>query len=334
MGRRVSGSALVVVKPGMLTTVQDLGRVGYQRHGVPVAGPMDWYSHTLANRALGNDPRAAVLEITLLGPELAADGPVTCAIAGADIDVAVDGRAVVPGRPFDVSSGSRVRFGARRAGARLTLAVRGGFDLPLTFGSRATHLVSRMGPFGGRALKPGDRLPVGHMTTHASSRDPLTPLPLPAGGAHVRVVPGAHRERFPDAAWRALTSSRFVVTPQSNRMGYRLEGPVIEHVRGADILSEATPIGALQVPGSGQPILLMADRQTTGGYTVIAHVITADLPVAGQLVPGDWIAFVGCTHAEALEALVLRHESGAGPADVGRTDARRVPDTGTGLNDV
>lgn len=306
----MSGSALVVVKPGMLTTLQDLGRVGYQNVGVPVAGPMDWYSHRLANQAVGNDPRAAALEITILGPELTADGSVTCAVAGADIDVAVDGRPVLPGRPFDVPSGSRVRCGARRAGTRLTLAVRGGFDVPATFGSRATHLVSRMGPFGGRALKPGDRLPVGDMTTRASAAVAIPPLTLPAGGAHVRVVPGVHRDRFTDDAWRVLTSSRFVVTPQSNRMGYRLEGPALEHRRGADILSEATPLGALQVPASGQPILLMADRQTTGGYTVIAHVITADLPVAGQLAPGEWIAFVACTHAEAHEALMARQGSG------------------------
>lgn len=330
----MSGSALVVVTPGLLTTVQDLGRVGYQKHGVPVAGPMDWYSHTRANEAVGNDPRAAALEITLLGPELAADGLVTCAVAGADIDVAVNGRPVLPARPFEVASGSRVRFGARRAGARLTLAVRGGFDVPSTFGSRATHLVSRMGPFGGRALKRGDRLPVGEMTSRASARVPLSPLALPAGGAQVRVVPGVHRDRFTEDAWRALTSSRFVVTPQSNRMGYRLEGPVLEHVRGADILSEATPIGALQVPASGQPILLMADRQTTGGYTTIAHVITADLPLAGQLAPGDWIAFAACTHAEAREALAVRRGTGAPPSGAGGTGARSGPDTGKRVSDV
>lgn len=307
----MSAPALLVVKPGMLTTVQDLGRVGYQTLGVPVAGPMDWYSHRLANALVGNDPMAAALEITLLGPEFVAEADLTCAVSGADIEVTVDGRAVGREQPFEVATGARVRFGARRSGARVTLAVRGGFDLPPIFGSRATHVVSRMGPFGGRALKAGDRLPVGSMTAGASATSALAPLPMPCGGASVRVVPGVHRDRFTDAAWETLTSSRFVVTPQSNRMGYRLEGRALEHVRGADILSEATPIGALQVPASGQPILLMADRQTTGGYTTIANVITADLPIAGQLAPGDWITFAPCTYDAALRALADRTGGGA-----------------------
>jgi antagonist of KipI len=132
------------------------------------------------------------------------------------------------------------------------------------------------------------------------------PLDLPNGGARVRIVPAAHRDRFTDEAWRRLVSERFTVTPQSNRMGYRLEGPALGHVAGADILSEAMPIGVLQVPASGQPILLMAERQTTGGYATIANVIAADLPVAGQLAPGDWIAFTPVTHADAVAALRAR----------------------------
>jgi antagonist of KipI len=294
-----------VVKPGMLTTVQDLGRAGYQGLGVPVSGPMDAYSHRLANQILGNDPMAAALEITLLGPELVAEGDVTCALAGAEIEVTVDGVPAPRHQPFRVPSGARVRCGSRGKGARITLAVRGGFDLPATLGSRATHLVSRMGPFGGRALRAGDVLPVlpaapGRPSTAATALD------LPDGGAHLRVVPAAHRERFTDDAWGLLVRARFTVSPQSNRMGYRLDGAVLGHVGAADILSEAMPIGALQVPSSGQPILLMAERQTTGGYATIANVITADLPVAGQLAPGDWIAFQAVTHAEARAALRAR----------------------------
>jgi antagonist of KipI len=232
-------------------------------------------------------------------------------LAGADFDLALDGVTQPAHHPFAVSNQSRIRIGTHRLGARGTLAVRGGFDLPLTFGSRATHLVSRMGPFGGRALRPGDRLPIAPPGAGAF-HDRGLPLALPRGGARVRVVPGAHRERFTDGAWGALTSGRFAVTPQSNRMGYRLEGPALSHADGADILSEAMPIGAIQVPSSGQPILLMADRQTTGGYTTIATVITADLPVAGQLAPGDWIEFAPCTHAEALAALRARCAALAG----------------------
>jgi antagonist of KipI len=305
--RRPSAS-LTVVKPGMLTTVQDTGRRGYQGLGVPVSGPMDAYSHRLANQALGNDPQAAALEITLLGPELLADGDLTCAIAGAEIPCTVDGVAAPYNEPFAVPSGARRRLGARRNGARATVAVGGGFDLPETLGSRATHLVSHMGPFGGRALRAGDVLPVKRAASHAS-RVVGRPLDLPSGGARVRIVSAAHRERFTDDAWGLLVRAQFIVTPQSNRMGYRLDGPALGHVRGADMLSEAMPIGAIQVPASGQPILLMAERQTTGGYPTIANVITADLPIAGQLAPGDWIAFDEVSHADALAALQERESA-------------------------
>jgi antagonist of KipI len=296
----------------MLTTVQDLGRAGYQGLGVPVSGPMDSYSHRIANEVLGNDPRAAALEVTLLGPELLAEGDLTCAIAGAEIDTTVDGRPAPRHQPFEVRSGARIRFGARGKGTRITLAVQGGFDVPLTLGSRATHLVSRMGPFGGRSLRAGDVLPVGppgpaRATLHAK------PLDLPDGGAALRVLPAVHRERFTDDAWGLLIRARFTVSPQSNRMGYRLDGPALGHTGPADILSEAMPLGAIQVPASGQPILLMAERQTTGGYATIANVITADLPIAGQLAPGDWISFTPITHLEALAALRDR-EAGLGGA--------------------
>lgn len=295
-----------VIKPGLLTTVQDLGRRGYQGLGVPVSGPMDVYSHRLANCVLGNDPMAAALEITLLGPELVADGDIACAVAGAQIDVAVDGRTVAANVPFTVPSGGRVRCGDRHRGARMTMAVRGGLDLPLTLGSRATHLVSRTGPFGGRALKAGDDLPVAvHAPAPGASRS-VVPLELPDGGARLRVLPAVHRERFTDDAWRLLAHARYTVTPQSNRMGYRLDGPALTHVGAADILSEAMPIGAIQVPASGQPILLLAECATTGGYATIANVITADLPLAGQLAPGDWIEFEPCTRPEAIAALRAR----------------------------
>jgi biotin-dependent carboxylase-like uncharacterized protein len=331
---------LTVVKSGMLTTVQDLGRRGYRGVGVPVSGPMDVYSHRLANRVLGNDPMAAALEVTLLGPELAADGDVVCAVAGAEIAVTVDGSRVAANAPFEVPAGGRLRFGERGRGARATLAVRGGFDLPPTLGSRATHLVSRMGPFGGRALKAGDVLPVGAwgawgaggaQGARGASGASGAPLELPDGGARVRVLPAVHRERFTDDAWRQLVSARYVVTPQSNRMGYRLDGPALTHAAAADILSEAMAVGVIQVPSNGQPILLMAECATTGGYATIANVITADLPVAGQLAPGDWIEFTACTREEALAALRGREAAlGGGDqgSDRGQTRVRPVPEQG------
>lgn len=300
-------TALRVVKSGLLSTIQDLGRVGYQSVGVSVAGPMDWYSHRLANRLVSNDDRAAAIEVTLIGPELVAEGDGLCAIAGAEFDVTVDGLPVSTSVPFTVQRGQRIVFGQRRRGARATLAVRGGIDVPPTLGSRSTHLVSHMGPFGGRALQAGDLLPVG--TAGATLRFCGTrPLPLTDGTATLRIMEGPHRARFHEKAWGSLCSEPFRISPDSNRMGYRLEGPPITHVRGADILSEATAVGSLQVPSSGQPILLMADRQTTGGYTIIASVITADLPVAGQLAPGDTVRFAPCSRDEAILLLSAREE--------------------------
>jgi antagonist of KipI len=262
---------------------------------------MDGYAHRYANRLVGNRDNAAALEVTLLGPELQADTEIVCVVAGAQFDLAVNGTPVSMNVPFAVPAGGQLRFGNRLAGTRATLAVRGGFDLPATFGSRATSLVSRMGPFGGRALVPGDILPVGPTPIRSTAGCGL-PMRLPEGGSRLRVVTGPHDVMFTAAARETFLTSRFIVTPQSNRMGYRLEGPPLRHISSADILSDATPIGSLQVPASGQPILLMADRQTTGGYPKIATVITADLPVAGQLAPGDWIEFAAVSRAAAVDA--------------------------------
>ncbi len=299
-----------VVRPGALTTVQDLGRWGWQSSGVQVAGPMDAYSHRLANRLAGNAEAAAALEVTLTGPVLRAHGAMTCAIAGAAFVVEVEGREVEPSTGFELPDGATLRLGVRRAGARTTLAVRGGFDVPATFGSRATCVVGRMGPFGGRAVKAGDALTVADRprVTLPAGR----PLVLPQGGARVRVMMGPDEWRFDGAAVRRLLEARFVVSPQSDRMGYRLDGEPLPAPRRADMLSSPTPMGTIQVTPSGQPILLMADRPTTGGYPRIATVITADLPFAGQLAPGEWIEFAACTRAEAREALRRQEAALAG----------------------
>ena len=306
--------SITMLRPGMLTTVQDLGRWGFQASGVPVAGPMDEYSHFLANRIVGNPPSAAALEVTLIGPELEANVALTCAVAGATFALTA-GDAMVPmHEPFTVRPGQRLRFGARCAGARATLAIRGGIDVPPVFGSRATSLISRMGPLGGRPLKPGDELPVSTAPVAAGPATPVVPLPLPVGGARLRIVVGPQERFFTTGAYRTLFASRYVITPTSNRMGYRLDGPRLEHAGRADILSDATPIGSLQIPASGHPILLMADRQTTGGYPKIGVVISADLPLAGQLAPGDWVEFEPCTREAAVEALRDRHRSLGGEA--------------------
>jgi len=302
-------SRLTIIRPGMLTTIQDLGRWGLQGRGVPVAGPMDAYSHVLANRLVGNAASAAALEITLIGPELEVDSAVTCAVAGAEFTLTVEGRPAPLHEAFTLPAGARLRFGERRAGARATLAVRGGIGVEMVFGSRATSLTSRMGGLDGRALRAGDVLPLGRNEAvdaggiaQRQSSGSVAPLPMPTGGTVLRVMRGPQEQMFTAAAYAMLFSSRFVLTPSSNRMGYCLEGPRLAHAGRADILSDATPLGSIQVPASGQPILLMADRQTTGGYPKIATVISADVPFAGQLSPGDWIEFRPCSRDDALRA--------------------------------
>ena len=299
-------AGVVVIKPGMLTTIQDAGRWGFQSRGVPVAGPMDPASHRLANALVRNPPEAATLEVTLLGPELEFDDERVVAVTGAQFDVLLDGRTMPPNAPFIVSAGARLRFGVRRAGARAYVAISGGIATPLTLGSRATHLISGAGGMHGRALVAGDVLPLGapNDVYGAVSLPQSSVIALPDHHARVRVLPGPQSEYFAADALEVLQSAPYTIAQNSDRMGFRLQGPPLSHVRGADIISDATPLGVLQVPASGEPILLMADRQTAGGYPKIATVIAADIPVAGQLGPGDAISFVVCTAREAVAALI------------------------------
>jgi len=302
-----------VIKPGMLTTVQDLGRWGYQAEGVPVAGPMDCCAHRAANALVGNAPDLATLEVTLLGPELEVSDERGIAIVGAEFAVTLDGREVPWNSAFVANAGSRLRFGARRRGARAYVAVAGGIATPPTLGSRATHLIGAMGGVQGRALQAGDVLPLGRVARAAlpavRARAGSALPPLPSGHARVRVLEGPQADYFEASALDALQSGPYIISNTSDRMGFRLEGPTLRHARGADIISDATPLGVLQVPAEGQPILLMADRQTAGGYPKLATVISADIPIAGQLGPGDAISFVVCSLREAMAALIAQERA-------------------------
>jgi antagonist of KipI len=298
--------ALHILKPGLLTTVQDLGRSGHQASGVPVAGPMDMFSHRLANQLAGNEPGAATLEITLIGPDLIVEADTTIAIAGAQFEVTCDDRPVASSASFAVSKGQRVRFGRILQGARAYLAVAGGVQTPPVLGSRATHLVSHMGGFHGRALIAGDRVPIANGVASGPARK-STGLTLPSNGrALLRVMPGPQAGWFQADALKTIAGVSFRISPQSNRMGYRLQGPPLVREHEGELISEPLGIGAIQVPAAGEPILLMADRQTAGGYPKIGYVISADLPLAGQLAPGDFIEFHLCSQQEAVAALISR----------------------------
>jgi antagonist of KipI len=312
-------AALLVVRPGLQTTIQDRGRWGFQSLGVPVAGPMDPCSHRLANALVGNDADSATLEITLVGPEVEFEDSRVVAVAGAEFVLTLDGRVEGGNTAIVAPAGSRLRFGSRGRGSRAYLAIAGGVAVTPTLGSRSTHLVSRTGGLDGRALVAGDRLPIGEATVMSprrragrlvSGRQHVGGITaLPDKHARVRVLPGPQRERFADDALDALQSAPYTITGDSDRMGFRLQGPSLAHKFGADIISDATPLGVLQVPWSGQPVLLMADRQTTGGYPKIATVITADIGIAGQLGPGDTISFEVCSRQSALEALIAQERA-------------------------
>jgi len=316
---RTTGSRYVtVLKPGLLTTIQDTGRWGHQDRGVPVAGPMDAYAYRLANALVGNSPGAAALELTLLGPELRFEQPASMAVTGADLGASIDGAALTINAAHACGAGSTLRFGERRDGARAYIAVGGGIDVPPLLGSRATHVVSGLGGVDGRALKAGDQLPLGQFgSAHSSAR--LSAFHMRRGsfgsagtGRRLRIMRGPQDEYFAESAFDLLQRIRFTISSQSDRMGYRLRipdpGSRIPTRAEGTMISDATFIGGLQIPPSGEPILLMVDRQTTGGYPQIATVITADLPLAGQLAPGDWIEFTLCTRAEAIAALREQEE--------------------------
>jgi KipI family sensor histidine kinase inhibitor len=313
-GPRRTSRFITVLRPGLLTTVQDSGRWGYQSLGVPVAGPMDHASHRLANVIVGNSPGAATLEATLVGPELRMEQETFVALTGADLRATVDGAAAPLYTPVHCHQDSVLRFGERRGGTRAYVAFDGGVAPEPVLGSRATHVLSGLGGIDGRALKPGDRLTLGEKTKPgliASRAVRITPR-WPGGGARLRVLPGPQADYFDRSALDALQRLHFTISPQSDRMGYRLAAPgdrlpatalIPGRVRG-EMISDVTFMGGLQIPPSGDPILLMADRQTTGGYPQLAVVITADLPVAGQLGPGDWIEFELCRRTDAIAALI------------------------------
>ena len=269
---------------------------------------MDPWSHRLANALVGNDARAAALEMTLVGPEIEFDDERLVAVAGAEFELSVDGRRQSMNTTFTVAAGSRLRIGTRGCGARGYLAIAGGIGVSKILGSRSTHLVSRLGGLSGRALSAGDAVPLEPAGEAPIPIGVVAPprLPIPGEETRIRVLAGPHDDRFTSDALDLLQSAAYRVGNDSDRMGFRLVGPRLSHKGAVDIISDATPLGVLQVPASGQPVLLMADRQTTGGYPNLATVISADIGLAGQLAPGDSLRFDVATAQEALTALITQ----------------------------
>jgi len=284
---------VIVHKAGLLTTVQDRGRFGYQRFGMPVSGAMDTFSLELANLLVGNDPNDACLEATISGPELEFTGATWVAITGADMDPHLNGQGIPMSTAIEVRLGDRLGFRGLKSGCRAYIAFAGGIDTPPVMGSRSTYLRAGIGGFHGRALMPGDELPLGEpMGKPRLKKIPEGLIPEYKHEQIIRVISGPEAHYFEMAGLRSFLSTEYTVTAQSDRMGYRLSGEPIMHKEGmSGIISAGVSAGTIQVPGDGQPIILMADRQTSGGYARIANVITVDLSLLAQMRPGDKLSF-------------------------------------------
>ncbi len=291
-----------VVECALPASFQDLGRPGYRYLGVPLSGALDPEWLAIANALVGNPPQTVALEMRLLGPKLRATTPVTVALAGefsARIEDATGQSRPAAGWCSHVlATGETLTIGALRSGIGY-LAVAGGFDLPPVLGSRSTYARAGLGGIDGRPLRAGDVIGVSAGGAACSLRLPRAPE---VGAGPIRVIPGPQRDYFTAAAWQHFITGDYVVGREADRMGLRLDGPPLEHAHGADIVSDGVTPGAIQVPGDGRPIVLLADCQTVGGYAKIATVIGADLPRLGHALPGHRLRFVAVSQEEALAA--------------------------------
>lgn len=291
-----------VVRPGLLTTVQDLGRPGFQRYGVSVGGAMDTLSLRIANSLVGNVEDAAALEITLFGPVLQFESDALIAICGGSWSPRIAETVVPMNRPVWLPAGTALALGSATSGARAYLAIRGGIDVPPVMGSRSTYLQAKVGGLDGRALQTGDVLHLGPSTLKQHISDKLSKdradssfqsvpwfASLSRGGdaTTLRVIRGTEFDLLDKESQELLFSADFQLTAEADRMGYRLAGATLSLLLPGEMLSAAVCPGTIQAPPQGQPILLMAECATSGGYPNVAHVASVDLPLAGQLKPGD-----------------------------------------------
>lgn len=318
---------LKVMKSGLLTTIQDLGRHGYQKEGIVVSGAMDEVAHRVANRLVGNAPASPTLEITLMGPVIEFEEDTLIALCGGDLAPLIDGYPVDTWRPILVKKGCELRFGRPRTGFRVYMAVAGSYDIPSVMNSTSTYLRAHLGGYKGRALEDGDRLSTlppsekslrlmeilrneNSFDTYKESSFRVAPdftQPVKSGQT-IRVTKGREFDSFSKDSLEAFQKERFTINSQSDRMGYRLNGPALARQRNEDLISEAVSFGTVQVPSDGTPILLLADRQTTGGYPRIAQVATVDLPKVAQLKPGEEMHFEVITQEQSQQLYLDREK--------------------------
>ena len=307
-------AGLKVVAPGVASTIQDLGRFGYRDAGVPVSGPLDRITFALANALVGNAANAAAIEVRVQGPVLdVLAASVRVALVGGTGGLIVEGEgAVVPGRSVRLRRGQRLRCGALGDVGCAYLAVEGGIAVPMSLGSASTYVRSRIGGLNGDVLQPGDVLPILAGDAAERSERALPRALPPMLDAPIRVVLGPQDDYFTADAISTLRSATYTISPHADRMGFRLQGQKLAHAKGFNLVSDGVVNGSIQVPGSGEPIVLLADGQTTGGYPKIATVISADLPLIGRRRPGASVRFVAVSQEDAEAARRAQEATVAG----------------------
>lgn len=282
-----------IMSGGFMTTIQDMGRFGYQETGMSVSGVMDTRSTALANILVGNEESEAVLEITMMGPMIEFTESIIVALTGGDLGAKLDGSPMPRYQAVTVKAGQTLSFGAMAGGTRAYLAFAGGLDVPIVMGSKSTNLKSAIGGLDGRKLGAGDEIEFTDPKTWIPNLNQrqLEPPSYQEKEYTLRVLMGPQDDCFTEAGIQTFLQNPYTITNEYDRMGCRLEGALIEHKNGGDIITDGISFGAVQVPSHGNPIVMMADHQTTGGYTKIANVISVDLPVLAQCMPGYRIRF-------------------------------------------
>ena len=301
--------SITILNPGLLTTVQDFGRIGYQQFGVPVSGVVDPRAMSIANILVDNPEDEAVLECTMLGPQIRFNAPNAIAITGGDLGPTIDNQPIPNYAAIRVEAGQVLRFAGLRSGCRAYIAFAGGLDIAPVMGSRSTYMKAKIGGVEGRKLQKDDVIKFRKPNPDLRGLNirHISPEFVPRLEYKLRVVLGPQDDMFTEHGIETFLSESYVVTPEFDRMGCRLNGEIIEHKgESGDIISDGIAFGAIQVPTAGKPIIMLSDRQTTGGYTKIANVISADFRILAQLKAGDRVRFAQVSVAAAQDALLTQ----------------------------
>ncbi|MTH52844.1 5-oxoprolinase/urea amidolyase family protein [Bacillus mangrovi] len=311
--------SLQILQSGLFSTIQDLGRTGYQKYGVIKSGAMDMYAHRMANMLTGNPESSATIEMTLLGPTIEFTEDVLIALTGGNLSPKINSQPIPMWRPVFVKAGAKLEFGAPVSGCRTYMAAAGGYDIEPQLGSRSTYVKAGIGGLNGRPLKEKDILKVNPsplLDQLAGKAQDVSVLPAKwhvkpnytENGKIIQYIEGREYSWFSEEAHKAFNEEEFALTSQSDRMGFRIEGPSLTLKENRELLSEAVGFGTIQVPSGGQPIILMADHQTTGGYPKIGQVIAESLPILAQRKPGERIRFEKTSIQHALDLLLKKEK--------------------------